>query len=438
MKCLVCPRNATGNYYGAHTCEGCKGFFRRMLESGTEYNCNFGGKCEVTIRAACKACRFRQCLSVGMRKRRIPGASQTTRKESSRFPSPGFSVDSATQTQTLIVVGDCVVPSSAISSGSLESISGSETPTPLTDFMSRYLFLQSANSRQKVETFNAVQNAVDLVYGRQLSQWQTCMDRALIYGLVQTQPETTLENIVEAYREHNRESVTLTYQFAGMLPGASELDPSERSQLKAWWKWMAFWIIHRAPFLMEHESYITIGSQQYHYCHYWTSRMSDTTLTAMRDEFCANFRSIGLTQIETYILLAVIIFEPGTDADHESLRKSKDHSLHALHRHYTDLLFDVLKRRCADRSELSRTCRNLEKFFSELKRLYGLYCMYIPVLDSVKPQPADQIFDGNYIPFVLDAIHNKRDNRNLKRIHRSTHELCFAIDCSNRYKTDTI
>ncbi|OWA54206.1 hypothetical protein BV898_18617 [Hypsibius exemplaris] len=73
MKCLVCPRNATGNYYGAHTCEGCKGFFRRMLESGTEYNCNFGGKCEVTIRAACKACRFRQCLSVGMRKRRIPG-----------------------------------------------------------------------------------------------------------------------------------------------------------------------------------------------------------------------------------------------------------------------------------------------------------------------------------------------------------------------------
>ncbi|GAU99008.1 hypothetical protein RvY_10070 [Ramazzottius varieornatus] len=67
-RCQVCAAEATGNHYGANTCEGCKGFFKRSLPVFRTFRCFFGNKCDVgpDTRNRCKACRFRKCVEAGM------------------------------------------------------------------------------------------------------------------------------------------------------------------------------------------------------------------------------------------------------------------------------------------------------------------------------------------------------------------------------------
>lgn len=37
--CAICGDRATGKHYGAHSCDGCKGFFRRSVRKNHTYNC---------------------------------------------------------------------------------------------------------------------------------------------------------------------------------------------------------------------------------------------------------------------------------------------------------------------------------------------------------------------------------------------------------------
>ena len=71
-ECLVCSDKATGLHYSVNTCEGCKGFFKRTVQKQLKYTCRgldqLGG-CFVTKenRNNCQHCRYKKCLSVGMR-----------------------------------------------------------------------------------------------------------------------------------------------------------------------------------------------------------------------------------------------------------------------------------------------------------------------------------------------------------------------------------
>ncbi|XP_067932594.1 uncharacterized protein [Watersipora subatra] len=67
-KCRVCNARATGNHYGANTCEGCKGFFKRSLEKADKYKCLNNEECaiEPDNRIKCKLCRYKRCLKLGM------------------------------------------------------------------------------------------------------------------------------------------------------------------------------------------------------------------------------------------------------------------------------------------------------------------------------------------------------------------------------------
>ena len=69
--CRVCDEPAAGFHFGAFTCEGCKSFFGRtsnnqsvIQECKNNYRCIINKK----NRTACKACRLRKCLMVGMSK----------------------------------------------------------------------------------------------------------------------------------------------------------------------------------------------------------------------------------------------------------------------------------------------------------------------------------------------------------------------------------
>jgi len=69
--CVVCGDVSTGVHYGAETCEGCKGFFRRITQNNlTPRLCSNDNRCIKRInrrnRTQCPSCRFAKCVQVGM------------------------------------------------------------------------------------------------------------------------------------------------------------------------------------------------------------------------------------------------------------------------------------------------------------------------------------------------------------------------------------
>ncbi|XP_050067326.1 protein embryonic gonad [Anopheles maculipalpis] len=71
QQCKVCGEPAAGFHFGAFTCEGCKSFFGRTYNNLSSISeCKNNGECVINKknRTACKACRLRKCLVVGMSK----------------------------------------------------------------------------------------------------------------------------------------------------------------------------------------------------------------------------------------------------------------------------------------------------------------------------------------------------------------------------------
>uniref|UniRef100_A0A915E6T0 Nuclear receptor domain-containing protein n=1 Tax=Ditylenchus dipsaci TaxID=166011 RepID=A0A915E6T0_9BILA len=84
--CNVCGDEASGRHYGAATCFGCKGFFRRTVRANKTYSCRYEERCEIDKvgRNICRACRFRKCLNVGME----PDAIRPDRDKTGRQKNP--------------------------------------------------------------------------------------------------------------------------------------------------------------------------------------------------------------------------------------------------------------------------------------------------------------------------------------------------------------
>ncbi|XP_047196140.1 hepatic nuclear factor 4, beta [Hippoglossus stenolepis] len=72
-QCSICADRATGKHYGASSCDGCKGFFRRSIRNNHTYNCRFNSQCTVDKdkRNQCRYCRLQKCFKAGMRKEAV-------------------------------------------------------------------------------------------------------------------------------------------------------------------------------------------------------------------------------------------------------------------------------------------------------------------------------------------------------------------------------
>ena len=70
QNCAICGDRATGKHYGAASCDGCKGFFRRSVRKKHAYSCRFSRCCTVDKdkRNQCRFCRLRKCFKAGMKK----------------------------------------------------------------------------------------------------------------------------------------------------------------------------------------------------------------------------------------------------------------------------------------------------------------------------------------------------------------------------------
>ena len=70
--CAVCGDKATKlrySHYGAVSCFSCRTFFRRSVEKGQVFTCQWSSKCKIdrVTRRKCTACRFAKCKAVGMK-----------------------------------------------------------------------------------------------------------------------------------------------------------------------------------------------------------------------------------------------------------------------------------------------------------------------------------------------------------------------------------
>ncbi|XP_060127369.1 nuclear receptor subfamily 2 group C member 2 isoform X4 [Zootoca vivipara] len=67
--CVVCGDKASGRHYGAISCEGCKGFFKRSVRKNLTYSCRSNQDCIINKhhRNRCQFCRLKKCLEMGMK-----------------------------------------------------------------------------------------------------------------------------------------------------------------------------------------------------------------------------------------------------------------------------------------------------------------------------------------------------------------------------------
>ncbi|XP_036375917.1 nuclear receptor subfamily 2 group C member 1-like [Megalops cyprinoides] len=67
--CVVCGDKASGRHYGAVSCEGCKGFFKRSIRKNLVYTCRGSGECVINKhhRNRCQYCRLQRCMAFGMK-----------------------------------------------------------------------------------------------------------------------------------------------------------------------------------------------------------------------------------------------------------------------------------------------------------------------------------------------------------------------------------
>lgn len=59
----------SGRHYGAVSCEGCKGFFKRSVRKNLTYSCRSSQDCIINKhhRNRCQFCRLKKCLEMGMK-----------------------------------------------------------------------------------------------------------------------------------------------------------------------------------------------------------------------------------------------------------------------------------------------------------------------------------------------------------------------------------
>ncbi|XP_062395385.1 retinoic acid receptor RXR-beta-A-like [Sardina pilchardus] len=80
--CSICGDRSSGKHYGVHSCEGCKGFFKRTVRKDLSYTCRDNKDCVVDKRQRnrCQYCRYQKCLATGMKREAVQEERQRSRE----------------------------------------------------------------------------------------------------------------------------------------------------------------------------------------------------------------------------------------------------------------------------------------------------------------------------------------------------------------------
>ncbi|OQV20670.1 hypothetical protein BV898_05254 [Hypsibius exemplaris] len=336
---------STGVHYGVVSCEGCKAFYKRGLVKSLSYKCYFGKKCFDNLKTSyrCKACRFQKCLQVGMNLR-APKRGRKIRGTLIKQSVPGtkpydgnyvisqqmeLSLNNTVQeycqfrSQEEDVVAFCRAPPifggntpqtellsvpTAHQNVQFDNVSGGDNYATLPGFFTDYWHVLQRNGSFIKDTIRTVASAVRIVYGDQLIQWNSFMYDVLTRGNVPHQPQTTLEQMSEAVRNSFTECVRKSTRFHLMLPGFSDLDGADQKILLTE-KLTETWLIVTAPYMRDGETYL--AEDGLHFCQYWMRQIADPLYLVTTVAWAEELNSLGLTLLESFLLLAVATYQPG-------------------------------------------------------------------------------------------------------------------------------
>ncbi|BFZ05858.1 hypothetical protein BsWGS_08897 [Bradybaena similaris] len=84
--CAICGDRASGKHYGVHSCEGCKGFFKRTVRKDLTYACRDDKSCLIDKRQRnrCQYCRYMKCLNMGMKREAVTAVQEERQRARER------------------------------------------------------------------------------------------------------------------------------------------------------------------------------------------------------------------------------------------------------------------------------------------------------------------------------------------------------------------
>lgn len=103
--CAICGDKASGKHYGVHSCEGCKGFFKRTVRKDLTYTCRDLRDCTIDKRQRnrCQYCRYQKCLTAGMKREAVQEERQKHKdKNGDPIGSPNVTGNNTLNDQSLL------------------------------------------------------------------------------------------------------------------------------------------------------------------------------------------------------------------------------------------------------------------------------------------------------------------------------------------------
>uniref|UniRef100_A0A7E4ZQ55 Nuclear receptor n=1 Tax=Panagrellus redivivus TaxID=6233 RepID=A0A7E4ZQ55_PANRE len=135
--CVVCGDKASGRHYGAQSCEGCKGFFKRSIRKQNQfrvsYACRGTKDCPVTKfhRNRCQHCRLKKCIAMGMKSESVQAERKpmmSSSRDGSRMKNESTSADTTTDSASPTSMIDFKFPSHDLG---MSALSDRQTASPV-------------------------------------------------------------------------------------------------------------------------------------------------------------------------------------------------------------------------------------------------------------------------------------------------------------------
>uniref|UniRef100_A0A1I8G973 Hepatocyte nuclear factor 4-gamma n=1 Tax=Macrostomum lignano TaxID=282301 RepID=A0A1I8G973_9PLAT len=214
--CGICSDRATGKHYGAYSCDGCKGFFRRSVRKSHQYICRFNRNCTVDRdkRNQCRYCRLDKCFRAGMRKEAV----QNERDKISFRKTSSYDDGVAGGGGGGAAASTNAVPSSggALKAEVQESVAAAPAASAP---------LQTASQQQPDFSLSRIVSAEDRHQQRQLQTQQSAA--AVQVGRQQVRSEASVATICDSMQHQ----LLLLVEWAKSFPAFIELNVEEQVAL---------------------------------------------------------------------------------------------------------------------------------------------------------------------------------------------------------------
>ncbi|XP_026139796.1 retinoic acid receptor RXR-gamma-A isoform X4 [Carassius auratus] len=130
--CAICGDRSSGKHYGVHSCEGCKGFFKRTIRKDLTYTCRENKDCQIDKRQRnrCQYCRYQKCLAMGMKREAVQEERQRGRERSDNEVESSSSFNEEMPVEKILDAELAVEPKT---DAYTESSTGNSTNDPVTN-----------------------------------------------------------------------------------------------------------------------------------------------------------------------------------------------------------------------------------------------------------------------------------------------------------------